>query len=243
MFKNKLHLKVNLKFQNMKKLYSLLTVLFTVTFISAQLVVTNVSAGVIKLTYGQSNDYSLYGPGVGTTSFWVHTWIPSTAHNDAWTNSNVEMIWNAGISAYEATIDLNTKVFTNSNTTVPANTTVDEMGMVFKNQQNGATSQSSDIIIGGSTDAYGFTGTTTQGSLGISEFSNLKNKTLVSKGMLYTTKEGTLDITVFDFNGRMIKNMKVNASSNLIDLGVEKEGAYIVRVSNNEGTEAIKFLK
>ena len=41
----------------------------------------------------------------------------------------------------------------------------------------------------------------------------------------------------------MIKNLKINASSNLIDLGVEKEGAYLIRVSNNEGTEAIKFLK
>ncbi len=227
----------------MTKFYSFLCMLFTAATLSAQLVVTPVSDGVIKLTYGQSNDYSLYSPGFGTPSFWIHMWVPTSSYEDAWTDSNVEMVWNSAISAYEPTVNLNTKVWTNGGSVLPTNYAVDQLGLVFKNQQNGATSQSNDIIIGGTTDAYGFTGTTTLGALGIAELTRIKAKSFVSEGRLYTPKSGNLTVTVYDFSGKVLRNFNVKSNGNPVDLNMDQKGTYIVRVSNGTETEAVKFIK
>ncbi len=226
----------------MKKLYALFLTFFALVAVSAQLVITNVSQGVVKMTYGQANDYSLYSPGVGTPSFWAHLWIPGTTYTDAWSNSNVEMVWNPAISAYEATVNFNTKVWTGNtapNDVLPANTTVSNFGIVFKNQQNGATMQSADIMA----NSKGFTGTTTLGTMSVSDLNNLKGKSFVAEGALYTSKKGNLNVSVYDFSGRTVKTINVKADGNPIDLNISQKGMYILRVSNGTENEVVKFIK
>ena len=55
----------------MKKL-SLLLAFFAAVTISAQFTVQTISQGVVKLTYGASNDYSIYDPGFEVPTFYVH---------------------------------------------------------------------------------------------------------------------------------------------------------------------------
>ncbi len=205
--------------------------------VSAQLTSQVVSPGVFKLTYGAANDYSFYDPGFEVATFYVHTWInqtdnsANTSYDDSWNNSNVTMNWSAADNAYVGTINLNSKMFTNSNNTVAAGTTVQKVGIVFKNQQNGATKQSADSSI---------TGPTTLTTMAVSE-SNGKTKSQVAAGKLFTSVKGNLDITVYDFGGKVIKTFKVNSNGNPIDLNLSQKGMFLVTISGSNISEVVKF--
>lgn len=226
----------------MKKLYSLFAALFAVVFGSAQLVITQPSAGVLTLTYGANNDYSLYDPGFGTTTFYIHSWITAsqnsanTMFEDSWDNSNITMTYDATLKAYVGTINLNNKLFTRSNNVIPAGTTVSNIGLVFKDQQVGATKQSADI----SAANYGFTGTTTVGTLGVSNV-NAFGKSFVANGKLYSAKKGSLEIHIIDFSGRTVKAFKTLAGPEAIDLGFTAKGMFLVKISDGVYSEVVKF--
>lgn len=221
----------------MRKFYSLALALLAGVAVSAQLTTQIVSAGVFKLTYGASNDYSFYDPGFEVPTFYVHTWITqadnsaNTSYDDAWSNSNVTMNWSATDNAYIGMIDLNTKTFTNTNNTVSAGTTVQKIGIVFKDQQNGATKQSGDSSV---------VGPTTLASMAVSDVGG-KTKSQVAAGKLFTSVKGNLEITVYDFGGKVIKTLKVNANGSPIDLNLSQKGMFLATISGNNISEVVKF--
>jgi hypothetical protein len=61
--------------------------------------------------------------------------------------------------------------------------------------------------------------------------------------MLYTPKKGNLNVTVYDFSGRVLKTMNVKGDGNAIDLNVPQSGLYMVKVSNGTEQEVVKFAK
>lgn len=204
--------------------------------LSAQLTYT-VSNGVYNLTYGKSGDWSFYNPQSQPT-FYVHVWSNQSDgdnnqgnFDDAWTNSNTTMTWSATEGAYVGTINLNTKLFTNSNNTMPQGTVVQRIGVVFKNKSNGADFQSVDRDL---------EGPTTLTTLAVSE-SNGKAKSQVAAGKLFTSAKGNLDLTVYDFGGKVIKTLKTNANGNPIDLNLSQKGLYLVKISGNNVSEVVKF--
>lgn len=204
--------------------------------LSAQLTYT-VSNGVYNLTYGKSGDWSFYNPQSQPT-FYVHVWSAQSDgdnnqgnFDDAWTNSNTTMTWSAADNAYIGTINLNTKLFTNSNNTMPTGTVVQRIGVVFKNKSNGADFQSGDRDL---------EGPTTLTTLAVSE-SNGKAKSQVAAGKLFTSAKGNLDLTVYDFGGKVIKTLKTNANGNPIDLNLSQKGLYLVKISGNNVSEVVKF--
>lgn len=204
--------------------------------LSAQLTYT-VSNGVYNLTYGKSGDWSFYNPQSQPT-FYVHVWSAQSDgdnnqgnFDDAWTNSNTTMTWSAADNAYIGTINLNTKLFTNSNNTMPTGTVVQRIGVVFKNKSNGADFQSGDRDL---------EGPTTLTTLAVSE-SNGKAKSQVAAGKLFTSAKGNLDLTVYDLGGKVIKTLKTNANGNPIDLNLSQKGLYLVKISGNNVSEVVKF--
>ena len=220
----------------MKKIYSLALAAFASVALSAQLTYT-VSNGVYNLTYGKSGDWSFYDPQSQPT-FYVHVWSAQSDgdnnqgnFDDAWTNSNTTMTWSAADNAYIGTINLNTKLFTNSNNTMSSGTVVQRIGVVFKNKSNGADFQSVDRDL---------EGPTTLTTLAVSE-SNGKAKSQVAAGKLFTSAKGNLDLTVYDFGGKVIKTLKTNANGNPIDLNLSQKGLYLVKISGNNFSEVVKF--
>lgn len=220
----------------MKKIYSLALAAFASVALSAQLTYT-VSNGVYNLTYGKSGDWSFYDPQSQPT-FYVHVWSAQSDgdnnqgnFDDAWTNSNTTMTWSAADNAYIGTINLNTKLFTNSNNTMPTGTVVQRIGVVFKNKSNGADFQSGDRDL---------EGPTTLATLAVSEVGS-KTKFQVAAGKLFTSLKGNLDITVYDFGGKVIKTLKVNANGNPIDLNLSQKGMFLATISGNNISEVIKF--
>lgn len=227
----------------MKKL-SLLFAFFAAVTISAQFTVQTISQGVVKLTYGASNDYSIYDPGFEVPTFYVHVWSNAgdnstgTVYDDSWTNSNVTMNWDSGAGAYVGTINLNTKVFTNGNKTFPSGTTVNNLGFVFKDLQNGNTKQSADLAA----TSFGFTTTTTNSSLAVSN-SLLGKKSSVMGGKLYTSTKGNLAISVYEMSGKLVKSFNTVSVGSAIDLNVSKTGLYLVKITHGSESEVVKFAK
>ena len=204
--------------------------------LSAQLTYT-VSNGVYKLTYGKTGDWTFYNPQSQPT-FYVHVWSSQTDgdnnqgnFDDAWSNSNTTMTWDNAEGAYVGTINLNTKLFTNSNNTMPQGTVVQRIGVVFKNKSNGADFQSGDRDL---------EGPTTLTTLAVSEAGS-KTKSQVAAGKLFTSAKGNLDLTVYDFGGKVIKTLKINANGNPIDLNLSQKGLYLIKISGNNISEVVKF--
>lgn len=220
----------------MRKIYFLGLALMASVSAFGQLTYT-VNNGEYKLTYGKTSDYSFYDPQSQPT-FYVHVWSSQTDgdnnkgnFDDAWTNSTTTMTWDAVENAYVGTINLNTKLFTNSNNTMPVGTVVQRIGVVFKNKSNGADFQSSDRDL---------EGPTTLSTMAVSE-ANGKAKSQVAAGKLFTSAKGNIDLTVYDFGGKVIKTMKVNANGNPIDLNISQKGLFLVQISGNNVSEVVKF--
>ena len=221
----------------MRKFYFLTLALFASAMAFGQLTYT-VSNGEYKLTYGKTGDWSFYDPQSAPT-FYVHVWSSQTDgdndkgnYDDAWTNSNTTMTWDSTENAYVGTINLNTKLFTNSNNTMPSGTVVQRIGVVFKNQINGATVQSADKDL---------EGPTTLTTLAVSDANGGKTKSQVAAGKLFTSVKGNVDLTVYDFGGKVIKTMKVNANGNPIELNLSQKGLFLVQISGNNVSEVVKF--
>lgn len=220
----------------MRKIYFLTLALLAGANAFGQLTYT-VSNGVYNLTYGKSGDWSFYDPQSQPT-FYVHVWSAQSDgdnnqgnFDDAWSNSNTTMTWSDAEGAYVGTINLNTKLFTNSNTTMSAGTVVQRIGVVFKNKSNGADFQSGDRDL---------EGPTTLTTLAVSE-SIGKTKSHVAAGKLFTNTKGDLDLTVYDFGGKVIKTLKVKANGNPIELNLSQKGLYLVKISGNNVSEVVKF--
>ena len=220
----------------MRKIYFLGLALAASVSAFGQLTHT-VSNGVYKLTYGKTADWTFYDPQSAPT-FYVHVWSSQTDgdndkgnYDDAWSNSTTTMTWDAVENAYIGTIDLNTKLFSGSNSTMPVGTVVQRIGVVFKNQSNGATFQSADKDL---------EGPTTLSTLAVSD-ANGKAKSQVAGGKLFTAVKGNVDLTVYDFSGKVIKTMKVNASGNPIELNLNQKGLFLVKISGSNVSEVVKF--
>lgn len=222
----------------MKKFYSLVVALFLTATASAQVTTQITSPGVIKITYGATGDYSFFDP-LSAPTFYVHTFINAADNStgnvfdDAWSNSNVTMNWDAMANAYIGTINLITKTFTNSNTKVPAGSVVNKVGMVFKDLMNGANRQSADTYT---------TGPTTLPLLAVSNTAT-KAKSSVINGQLRTAFKGNLAIEVYEMSGKLIKSFSAVATGNAIDLNVSKTGTYLVKITNGASQEVVKFAK
>lgn len=221
----------------MKKFYSLLVGLIMATTATAQLQTQIVSTGVFKITYGATNDYSIYDPGFEVPTFYIHTFVNApdnttgNAFEDAWTNSTITMNWDSAASAYVGFINLNTHLFTQSNAVIPVNTTVQKVGMVFKDLQSGATKQSGNLEA---------VGPTKLSNLAVSNTSLKANSSVVA-GKLYTSLKGNLNLEVYEMSGKLVRSF--TASGNAIDLNVTKTGAYLVKITNGATKEVVKFVK
>ena len=227
----------------MKKLSSLLFGLLLSATAFGQFTVQVVSANVIKLSYGATNDYSIYDPGFEVPTFYVHCWTngpdnsTGNGYDDAWTNSNVAMNWDAGAGAYVGMINLKDKVFTNGDKVLPVGTTVNNMGFVFKDLQSGANKQSGDLK---ATD-FGFTPTTIV-VLGVSNNATAK-KSVVADGKLFSALKGNLSVSVYEMSGKLVRNFNQNATENGIDLNMNNKGIYVVKITNGTQSEVVRFAK
>lgn len=204
--------------------------------LSAQLTYT-VSNGVYNLTYGKSGNWSFYDP-QGADKIWVHVWSSQSDgdndkgnFDDDWNNSTVQLEYNSVEGAFTGVIDLNTKVFTGSNSVMPAGTVVQRIGVVFKDKGSGSVRQSGDVDL---------EGPTVLSVMGVSDL-NSSAKSKIASGKLFTKIKGNIDLTIYDLSGKVIKTSRVNSNGNSIDLNISQKGLYLLKISGDNVSEVIKF--
>lgn len=78
---------------------------------------------------------------------------------------------------------------------------------------------------------------TVSGSLSVDNINIDNFKSFVSRGKLYTSKKGNVNVQVLDFSGRIIKTFNAKSTVNGIELNLPKKGNYILKVEN----EVVKF--
>ena len=224
----------------MKKFYSLLLTAFVAITTTAQVQTEITTAGIFKVTYGAANDYSFYDPGFEVPTFYIHTFVNAgdnstgTAFEDAWSNSTVTMNWDDAVMAYVGTIDLNSKTFTQTDAKIPVGTTVNKVGMVFKDLQSGATKQSPDTFANGPT--------VTVGTMAVAN-NVLLGKSSVINGKLITAQKGNLVLEVYEMSGKLVQSFKAVSNGNSIDLNLTKNGLYLLKITNGTNREVVKFSK
>ncbi len=226
----------------MKKLYSLLVALLAMVTISAQLTVSE-SGGILTFSYngtGENPNWSTFDP-QGANTIYVYSWLnavdtsTNTAYNDNWSNVVTTLTYNTSTGKFEGTLNLNNYSFTNTNNTVPQGTTISNFNFILRNQAG--TKQSGDL----KASNYGLTVPFVLNSLAVNDLQGLSKKSVVSQGKLYTSKKGNLDIQVYDFSGKVVKSMKVNANGNPIDVNLAQKGLYLMKITDGVNSEVVKF--
>lgn len=222
-----------------------MTVLVAVTFSAQQLLtISSVSPGVYTMTYNDSaNSWAFYDP--FSQPIGVYMWIEAAdssanaSFGDAWTNITTTLTWDG--TNYSGTIDLNTHNFNQTGGVLPAGTTVNQIHFLFTESPSGNGSHQTTDKLGTN---YGFTSSTTVTTpLSVSDLSAFKGKSVVAGGKLITHQKGNLEVTVYDFGGKVVRTMSVKADGNAIDLYVPQTGLYLAKITNGTETEVVKFVK
>ncbi len=225
----------------MRKFYFLTLALLASVTVSAQalLNIVKTAEGVYTMTYNDSaNGWAFYDP--FSQPIGVYLFInpgdttPSGTFNDAWGNITTTLNWDG--TNYSGTINLNTHNFNNTGGVLPAGTKVNELRFLFTEAPAGNGGHQTGDKLGTS---YGFTSSTIP-SLAVADV-NGKTKSQVAAGKLFTSAKGNVELTVYDFGGKVIKTMKTNANGNPIDLNLNQKGLYLVKILSDNGSEVVKF--
>ncbi len=209
----------------MKKIYSLLLAATAVISMSAQTSIA-VSGNTVTFTTKFPTD------GFSSTPVNLYSWS-NTGDNTAGTFKELFGGWPGKLMTgpdaggnYTASVDLSTLY--------AAGTKVNEINFIYN---NGSGTQTADLKA--SANATGWSPVTIA-MMAVSEVAS-KAKSQVAAGKLFTTAKGNLDVAIYDFSGKMIKTMKVNASGTPIDLGLSQKGMYLMTISGANIAETVKF--
>lgn len=226
----------------MKKIYSLFLAVFAVMTMNAQQLLTIVKAseGIYNVTYNDAaNNWAFYNPNSQPIGMYLFInpgdTVPSGTYNDVWSNITTVLNWDG--TNYSGTINLNTHNFNQTGGVLPVGTVVNELRFLFTEAPagNGA-HQTADF----QATAFGFTSSVITGNAAVSDV--LKGKgSVVASGKLITAKKGMLNLSVYDYSGRIIKTMNVKADGNAIELNLNKKGNYILNIADGQSVENVKF--
>ena len=224
----------------MKKLSSLLLALFVSITTFAQLTVTVSGNTVTMKTSIPSGDWgsapvNLYAyadpadttPNLPATVQILGGW-PGTAMVDD------------GSGMYSVSVDLSTKfpVGTKVNNFKFIYNSPDGSGGYYQNPGGG----NPGFNVTDPAHASGYTAVTT-GTLGLTDFVNLKKKSIVVDGQLHTPLKGNLSLEVYEMGGKLVKSFEANSNGNAIELNLIKKGIYLVKITNGATSEVVKFAK
>ena len=145
-----------------------------------------------------------------------------------------------GSGIFSVSVDLSTKF--------PAGTTINNFKFIY-NSPDGAGGYYQNPA-GGSpgfniTDPAHATGYSpvTITTMSTTDFVNIKNKSIVVNGQLRTALPGNLSLEIFEMGGKLVKSFKATSTGNAIDLNINKNGIYLVKITNGAKSEVVKFAK
>ncbi len=214
----------------MKRKLLVLLLGLTGIMLRAQLTITNVSPGVVELSYGASGDYSIYDP-QGDATIYIYMWVNqnqtspqiSQQYNDDWSNAaSLETIhWDNNLNKFVGTINLNQHNFPGEGI-LPDGTQLLDFNLILRNQAGNR--QSVDLTA----STYGFQATTlpvetTQS--GIQVFAYSGGKLFVSPELLNQNPV----LQVYDLSGRLIRETRIENAETPLTLPAPGVYVFLLR--------------
>lgn len=226
-----------------KKLLSFL-VLACAIIVNAQQMTITITGNTVKFTTRVDSS-----TGTDWTSspvnLYAYTDVTDTTPNGA-SSTNVLGAWpgmamvDDGSGNFSVSVDLSSlfSVGTTINNIKFIYNAPDGSGGYYQNPGSGSPGFSTTDT----THASGWTPVTIS-ALAVSDLAKAKKNSFVANGKLYTKQTGSLEITVYDMTGKIVEKSQTQSTSSPLELNVNQKGAYIVKVSNGNQTETVKFIK
>ncbi len=205
----------------------------------AQLTITNVSPGVVELSYGANGDYSIYDP-QGDATIYIYMWVDQNQtspqigqqYNDDWNDAaTLETItWDSNQNKFVGTINLNQHNFPGEGI-LPDGTQLLDFKLILRNQAGNR--QSADLTA----STYGFQSTTLPVETvkaGIQPFVFSGEKLYVSHQLM----ERDPVLFIYDLCGRLVE--KIDIENEETSLTLPGRGVYIFML---ETTDKAYFQK
>ena len=203
----------------------------------AQLSISAQANGIVGVSYGTFNDFSLYDP-QGDTQIYLYLWINtdqttpnlSAVYNDDWNDSSSLIVLNydSSLMEYSGQIDFNAHNFPGEGILPSVN--LQDFNMILRNQAGDR--QSTDLLA------------TTYGFPGIADIAEINDKEIsyYSKGILTIDYDNAhqFDISVYDISGKAI--LQHRQTSNIVNLKEVKSKFFIVRVVIDEQKFFVKKI-
>ncbi|MGC1474186.1 MAG: T9SS type A sorting domain-containing protein [Psychroserpens sp.] len=121
---------------------------------------------------------------------------------------------------------------------IPNGTTVYGFNFLFQNEfGGGGNNQSADLYIN-------LVDAPKDDTLSIASFNKNNFVSFIGNELVVSSASGDLDLSVYDNLGRAIKTLSIanSESGQKIDLGLEKDQIYIVKVSGETQSKTLKFI-
>ena len=220
----------------MKKLYSLFLAVFAAAVMSAQM---TVSTNGNLVTFNYTLDSNIWN----SSPVYLYTFVDASKASNGvfkeftpWPGDKMTDTSGTGAGPFTLTVDLSS---------YPAGTVINDINFIYTNGGEGGNTYQNPQGYGNSfntTDhATGWSPVTVTAPLAVSDIAGLSKKSVVSEGKLYTVQQGNLDIQVYDFSGKAVKTLKVKTTGNPIDINLQQKGLYLMKISNGQTSEVVKF--
>jgi hypothetical protein len=224
----------------MKKQLILLIALLISQLNFGQLTLSSQNNGVVDVSYGDNNDYSIYDPS-GDQQIYIYMWIDpnqtepnlSNQYNDDWNDASGLVILNydSNLQKFTGTIDFNTHNFSGEGV-IPAQTQINDFNLILRNEAGDR--QSGNLLASN----YGFQPTNSIETLQSSDVFILKNKQLfinVPDGQKIN------NIGIYNIKGQLIKSVPANTKS--IDLSFINNQIIIVDLLFSSNQNAVVKIR
>lgn len=79
-------------------------------------------------------------------------------------------------------------------------------------------------------------------SLAVLDLSKIENKSFVNQGKLYTKLRGELSLEIYDMSGKVVEKQRVIATDQALLLNIQQKGNFILKLTQNNQTQVVKFI-
>lgn len=214
----------------MKKFYYLLVMLMLSAFTFAQMTITQ-EGNTVTFTFDDTVADDLFDANGDTPN--IYGWVTEDdtsggAFNNIFGDWPGTPMTSLGENMWQTIVDLANFY--------EAGITINQVNWILNSANNG---QTGDML---GTD-YGFSPLTIE-NLSVNDLQTSKNLAQIVDSSLYINQAGDYLVSVFNVNGKLINQFKINASAKTMhNLNINQKGVYFIKIQSGKSVQNLKVLK
>jgi hypothetical protein len=244
---------INTLLLSLTKILKMKKILFILSFVtgwcsSSQIIITpnpvDINYGIVTVTYGSNNDYSLFDP-MGNPSLLLYTGLQTDADVATWdyhddfndTSTYIPFNYDGAANAYVAQIDVAGRMYQEepslNNVTLPANTVVYDWYFIIITPD--LTRQSADL----KGSDFGW-----QAAILSNDSFKESNFTVKSvKNQLYFDSADFYSIKTYNLQGQLVQDINRKYVGGWLDMSfLKKDQLYISKITSSNGSIVLKHI-